>query len=61
MINPCEKEKAELENARKQLEEHIQNPLDWDVSSDEYQDKLKELQKNVREKEITYERCKSSS
>ena len=61
MIGPCKKEKQELLEAQKQLENHIENPLDWDTSSEEFSNQLTQLRKIVAEKEIALKECEANN
>jgi len=61
MIDPCKKEKQELLEAQKELENHIKNPLDWDTSSEEYVNQLTQLRKIVAEKETALKECEANN
>ncbi len=61
MTDLCKKEREALENARMQLSNHRANPLDWDTDSEEYQNTLSELVKNVEEKEKALRDCEASN
>ena len=57
-LNPCEKEILERDNAqrdveeiRKQIEDHKKNPLDWDTSSPPYRQRLAKLENELIKRE----------
>ncbi len=56
--NPCKKEKEELEEAKALLQQQLADPLNLqDDNPEAYENRVKELQAMVKEKEHSLNRC----
>ena len=55
----CKQERLNLETAKKNLQNHQANPMDWDKSSKLYQRNLSELKAEVTRKEKILGDCEA--
>lgn len=59
--DPCENQRRALDDAKFKLKMQRENPLGWDVSSKEYQDRVAELEAEVARWKQALKECESSS